>query len=243
VAGQRTRIFGWCEPSACCRKHDGTQPTGSLHCRRFKIGRPTGRANRSRTCRQVKGAQTASRRRPPRPDLRVSYDRVGDRPTRNCPGAGARTGRLTCPDATDGPPHPGWRSTPPSTSRRMTRGEMWSGRRFRGDTHAQTCKECWRQRLLLTRLSRTGDQTPDLAGLAGQTLDPGCANGPRWTRRTPGTDYGGWGSNPSERTSERAQVSGLFGPWSNQLWIFVQQQSAAVPRAASGNVRLVDHLV
>jgi hypothetical protein len=51
MAGQRTRIFGWCEPSAYCRKHDGTQLTGSLHCRRFKIGQPTGRANRSRTCR------------------------------------------------------------------------------------------------------------------------------------------------------------------------------------------------
>ena len=25
MAGQRTRIFGWCEPSAYCRKHDGTQ--------------------------------------------------------------------------------------------------------------------------------------------------------------------------------------------------------------------------
>ena len=29
MAGQRRRIFGWCEPSAYCRKHDGTQLTGS----------------------------------------------------------------------------------------------------------------------------------------------------------------------------------------------------------------------
>jgi hypothetical protein len=28
MAGQRTRFFGWCEPSAYCRKHDGTQLTG-----------------------------------------------------------------------------------------------------------------------------------------------------------------------------------------------------------------------
>ena len=29
MAEQRTRILGWCEPSAYCRKHDGTQLTGS----------------------------------------------------------------------------------------------------------------------------------------------------------------------------------------------------------------------
>jgi hypothetical protein len=36
MAGRRTRSSGWCEPSAYCRKHDETQLTGSLHCRRFK---------------------------------------------------------------------------------------------------------------------------------------------------------------------------------------------------------------
>ena len=141
MAGQRTRIFGWCEPSACCRKHDGTQLTGPLTVVSSKIGWPTGRANRLRTrSTRSMGAETSSRRRWPRPDLRVSYDQVGDRPTRNCPGSGARTGRLTCPNATDRPPHPGWRSTPPSTSRRMTRGEMWSVAGSSGDTHAQIWK-------------------------------------------------------------------------------------------------------
>ena len=141
MAGQRTRIVGWCEPSACCRKHDGTQLTGPLTVVSSKIGRPTGRANRLRTrSTRSMGAETSSRRRWPRPDLRVSYDQVGDRPTRNCPGSGARTGRLTCPNATDRPPHPGWRSTPPSTSRRMTRGEMWSVAGSSGDTHAQIWK-------------------------------------------------------------------------------------------------------
>ena len=135
MAGQRTRIVGWCEPSACCRKHDGTQLTGPLTVVSSKIGWPTGRANRLRTrSTRSMGAETSSRRRWPRPDLRVSYDQVGDRPTRNCPGSGARTGRLTCPNATDRPPHPGWRSTPPSTSRRMTRGRNVVGRRFKVGT-------------------------------------------------------------------------------------------------------------
>jgi hypothetical protein len=59
MARQRTRIFGWCEPSAYCRKHDRTQLTGSLHCRRFKIvGQPGARINRGRVDQVNRGTDS-----------------------------------------------------------------------------------------------------------------------------------------------------------------------------------------
>ena len=59
MAGQRTRFFGWCEPSAYCRKHDGTQLTGSLHCRRFNsVGQLGARVGRGRVDQVNGGADS-----------------------------------------------------------------------------------------------------------------------------------------------------------------------------------------
>ena len=59
MAGRRTRFFGWCEPSAYCRKHDGTQLTGSLHCRRFKsVGQLGARVGRGRVDQVNGGADS-----------------------------------------------------------------------------------------------------------------------------------------------------------------------------------------
>jgi hypothetical protein len=59
MAGQRTRFFGWREPSAYCRKHDGTQLTGSLHCRRFKsVGQLGARVGRGRVDQVNGGADS-----------------------------------------------------------------------------------------------------------------------------------------------------------------------------------------
>ena len=42
MAGQRTRFFGWCEPSAYCRKHDGAQLTEVPSLSSVQIGGPIG---------------------------------------------------------------------------------------------------------------------------------------------------------------------------------------------------------